>query len=64
MYTNQKVLDEFTELFLSVNVEAAIIQTQRIIDNGMAPSNYFVDIFSPVMALIGEKFGRLEIFMP
>jgi len=64
MTLDRGLQDEFAELFLAGDSTAAIDRSRDVINDGMAPLDFFRNVFTPVMAQIGSKFGRLEIFMP
>jgi methylmalonyl-CoA mutase cobalamin-binding domain/chain len=56
--------DEYVEVLLADDPDAAIARAREILDQGMAPLDFFQQIFTPAMQAIGDQFGRLEIFMP
>jgi len=64
MANNNALKTEFAELLLNGNSALAIEKTNQLFNEGMDPLEYFQTIFTPAMEIIGEKFGRLEIFLP
>jgi methylmalonyl-CoA mutase cobalamin-binding domain/chain len=58
---------ERTELeghFLGEDPQAALVYTQEVLDGGVEALTFFDEIFSPAMEAVGDKFGRLDIFLP
>ncbi len=56
--------EEYVEVLLADDPDAAIARTREILEEGMAPLAFFQQIFTPAMQAVGDRFGRLEIFMP
>lgn len=56
---------EFVELFLSGDGQAACARAGQVIDEGVVTAaGFFAEVFSPAMQIVGDRFGRLEIFLP
>jgi trimethylamine corrinoid protein len=56
---------EFVELFLSGDGQAASARAGQVIDDGIvSAAHFFEEVFSPAMQIVGDRFGRLEIFLP
>jgi len=54
----------FTASLLGDDPEAPVKSAQEALDDGLAPLVFFNEVFTPAMADVGEKFGRLDIFLP
>ena len=55
---------ELTALLLSSDAEALIDWSRDLLQKGTDPLDFFNEVFTPAMTAIGDKFGRLEIFLP
>lgn len=55
---------KFTEILLNSVPQLALDFSQSLLDNGMDPLAFFQQVYTPALKLIGEQFGRLEIFLP
>jgi trimethylamine corrinoid protein len=55
---------EFAEILLDADSAAAVEWASQQIESGMSPLEFFNLVFTPAMASIGDRFGRLEIFLP
>ena len=44
--------------------EAALVEASKAVDAGESPLAVFVECIEPCLADIGDRFGRLEIFLP
>jgi len=64
MAHDQILAEEFMNLFLSGDPSAAVERTKEVLEQGLEPLDFFRNVFSPAMELVGDKFGRLEIFLP
>jgi trimethylamine corrinoid protein len=56
--------EEFSQLLLDADAVAAAEWARQQMDSGVSPLDFFNQIFTPAMTSIGDKFGRLEIFLP
>lgn len=56
--------EEFTQILLEADVQTADAWAQQQMDSGINPLDFFNQIFTPAMAAVGDRFGRLEIFLP
>ena len=56
--------EEFSQLLLDADAVAAAEWASQQMDSGVSPLDFFNQIFTPAMTSIGDKFGRLEIFLP
>jgi len=55
---------EFVEKLLASQEAEIITWSKEVLDEGMKPLDFFDRVFTPGMAVIGEKFARLDIFLP
>ena len=60
----QNLIDEMVELLLGDDPEAPVSWTKERLDNGLDATVFFNNIFTPAMTAVGDKFGRLDIFLP
>lgn len=54
----------FAELLLSGDSDTAAIWVRARLQDKINPLDFFQQVFTPAMKAIGDKFGRLEIFLP
>jgi len=64
MSNYEKLKEELTDLLLGENPEAPVVWAREILAGGVSAVDFFNSIFTPTMAVIGEKFGRLDIYLP
>ena len=55
---------ELTNLLLGDSPEAPVEWAHKILDGEVSPVDFFNEVFTPTMVLIGDKFARMEIFLP
>lgn len=55
---------ELEQAIFDGNMEAGVAQALRLVAAGKKPIEIFTECIEPVLAEIGEKFSRLEIFLP
>jgi 5-methyltetrahydrofolate--homocysteine methyltransferase len=58
---------DYSELESSIwggDQEAGTSIALQLVDNGVDPLNIYLECIEPVLANVGEKFERLEIFLP
>lgn len=55
---------DLTELLLGDDSDAPFLWSQKTLQEGVSPLDFFDEVFTPAMAAVGDKFGRLEIFLP
>ena len=55
---------EFHQILLGADTAAAVDWARQLIDSGTNPLDFFNGVFTPAMTLVGDKFSRLEIFLP
>ena len=53
-----------TELLLTADVDECSAWTRNALQQGVSPLDFFNQVFTPAMAAVGDKFSRLEIFLP
>lgn len=56
--------EEFTQLLLGADISRAMEWSLELLDGGVNPIDFFNDVFTTAMAVIGDKFSRLDIFLP
>ncbi len=65
MTPKNELQDEFVTMLLEEsNTESIIAWTKDVLKDGMVPLAFFDNVFTPGMAEIGDKFSRLDIFLP
>lgn len=56
---------DFADLLLTGDSGKAVSWVREIVEGGIfTPLDFFQQVFSPAMKLIGDMFGRLDIFLP
>jgi methylmalonyl-CoA mutase cobalamin-binding domain/chain len=53
-----------TDLLLNDDVQKCADWIRQTLEAGVPPIDFFDQVFTPAMAAVGDKFGRLEIFLP
>lgn len=61
---NEEIIHEFQGFLLRQREDDPARWVQAVLNNGMSALSFFNDIFTPAMTDVGEKFSRLEIFLP
>jgi trimethylamine corrinoid protein len=56
--------EEFGKLLLGHGGEQPIDWARQVLDGGVSAIDFFNEVFTPALVIVGEKFGRLEIFLP
>ncbi len=56
--------EEFSQLLLEADIDQAIAWARQQMDSGLSPLDFFNEVFTPAMISVGDRFGRLEIFLP
>jgi methylmalonyl-CoA mutase cobalamin-binding domain/chain len=56
--------EKFAEILLDADSEIAVEWASQQIESGVSPIEFFNLVFTPAMTSIGDRFGRLEIFLP
>lgn len=56
--------DTLEQAIRSGDVDGGVAEVQRLLDSGTKPVSIFTDCIEPALDDIGEKFSRLEIFLP
>jgi trimethylamine corrinoid protein len=64
MPSNEQLIDEMVEHLLGADPDAPVAWAKEVLDGGMDATEFFNDVFTPAMTSVGDKFGRLEIFLP
>lgn len=60
----EKMSAELSGLLIGGDAAAPVEWSRQVLNSGMSPVEFFDEIFTPTMAAIGDKFGRMEIFLP
>lgn len=56
--------NRFGELLLGQDPEAPVDWANETLENGVSTLQFFQRVFTPAMVEVGDKFGRLDIFLP
>jgi trimethylamine corrinoid protein len=64
MANYETLINEMVELLLGDDPDAPVAWAQEVLDGDIEATDFFNDVFTPAMASIGDKFGRLDIFLP
>lgn len=60
----EKLQEELTGHLLGADPEAGKIWTEEVLKGDIGVTEFFNMVFTPAMAAVGDKFGRMEIFLP
>lgn len=60
----EKLQSELIDLLLGDDPDAGIPWAEKVLSGDISVSDFFNGVFTPTMAAIGDKFGKLEIFLP
>jgi len=64
MSDNKKLQQELSELLIGGDPEAPVEWARNVLGGDISPEEFFNDIFTPTMTDIGDKFAKMEIFLP
>jgi trimethylamine corrinoid protein len=64
MANYKDLIDQLVELLLGSDPDAPVAWTKEVLSSGMEAIDFFKDVFTPAMTAVGDKFGRLDIFLP
>ncbi|MBN1266627.1 MAG: cobalamin-dependent protein [Anaerolineales bacterium] len=64
MATFDEIKEKMAEALVEGDEESAAVIAQQALDDNIGPTRIFKEIITPVLTQIGERFGRLEIFLP
>ena len=64
MFDYEKLQQELMALLLGDEPEAGLDWAKEILGGDVGVTDFFNMIFTPAMAAVGDKFGRMEIFLP
>ena len=53
----EKLRDELAELLLGNDTETPVAWTKNLLQNGISALDFFNEVFTPAMSIIGDKFG-------
>jgi methylmalonyl-CoA mutase cobalamin-binding domain/chain len=57
-------MEQFTQMLLDADSAAAAAWAIQQLESGLSPLDFFNQVFTPAMTSVGDRFGRLEIFLP
>jgi len=60
----EKLKGELTDLLLGDDPDAGTTWAKNVLESEIGVTDFFNMVFTPAMAAIGDKFGRMEIFLP
>ena len=60
----EKLKNELMDLLLGDDPEAGLAWSKDVLDGDIVVADFFNNVFTPAMADVGSKFGRMEIFLP
>ncbi len=55
---------ELMDLLLGDDPQASLDWAKKTLGGDLSVTDFFNNIFTPAMAAVGDKFGRLDIFLP
>jgi len=64
MSQHQQDMQELVEALLGGSVEEAARCARELLGKGIDPLEFFQKVYTPALHVIGDRFGRLEIFLP
>jgi methylmalonyl-CoA mutase cobalamin-binding domain/chain len=64
MANSADYLQEFIQLLLADDTNAAVARSKELLEEGMDILEFFDQLLSRAMGAVGELFGQLEIFLP
>lgn len=64
MSENEKLISVFTEYLSGERSDDPVVWVQGVLNGGLEPLDFFNNVFTPAMTVVGGKFSRLEIFLP
>ncbi len=59
-----KMKDELKEHLLGEDPQASLDWAKKTLGGDFGVTDFFNQVFTPAMAEVGDKFGRMEIFLP
>lgn len=60
----EKMQAELTNLLLGDDPQAGKAWAEQVLEGEIGVTDFFNFVFTPAMAAVGDKFGRMEIFLP
>lgn len=60
----EKLQADFAEVLLTGDAGSAMAWARDKVHGEIGPLDFFQQVFTPTMKIIGDKFGRLDIFLP
>jgi trimethylamine corrinoid protein len=62
--TDDELRNELIDFLLAGNTEAATALTRSALEDGLGTVDFFNGVFTPALKDIGDRFGRLEVYLP
>jgi len=60
----EKLQKELVDILLGSDPEAGLAWAKDVLNGDIGVTKFFNLVFTPAMASVGDKFGRMEIFLP
>ena len=60
----EKMQAALTDLLLGDDPQAGKAWAEQVLEGEIGVTDFFNFVFTPAMAAVGDKFGRMEIFLP
>ena len=60
----EKMQKKLIDILLGDDPDAGVLWAKEVLDGDISVTDFFNGVFTPAMAKIGNKFGRMEIFLP
>lgn len=60
----EKLKNDLIDLLLGDDPEAGTAWAKEVLNGDISVTDFFNKVFTPAMAAVGGKFGRMEIFLP
>lgn len=64
MADSEKLKNDLMDLLLGDDPEAGTAWAKEVLNGDISVTDFFNKVFTPAMAAVGGKFGRMEIFLP
>lgn len=62
--TNEQMIKTIRDAVLDYNLDAAVDAVKAAIENKMPPTDIIENALAPSIREIGDKFGRMEVYLP
>ncbi len=64
MANYENLINEMVELLLGDDPDAPVSWAKEVLAGDIEATDFFNKVFTPAMTSVGDKFGRLDIFLP